>query len=94
MFGRSKIVEQLKARGASLQQRNRFGISAKWMVGTLAVNGLAGTRGNVVNGIEDGLQMIAQLQPTSGCSQKMRIRRCQQFHMRNFASPVNFANRV
>ncbi len=29
MFGRSKVVEQLKAHGASLQQRNRFGISAK-----------------------------------------------------------------
>jgi hypothetical protein len=49
MFGRSKIVEQLKTHGASLQQRNRFGISSKWMVGILAVNGLAGTRG-------DGLQ--------------------------------------
>ncbi len=33
MFGRSKVVEQLKAHGASLQQRNRLSISAKWMVG-------------------------------------------------------------
>jgi len=33
MFGRSKVVEQLEAHGASLQQRNCFGISAKWMVG-------------------------------------------------------------
>jgi ankyrin repeat protein len=33
MFGRSKVVEQLKAHGASLQQRNRLGISTKWMVG-------------------------------------------------------------
>ena len=74
MFGRSKIVEQLKTHGASLQQRNRFGISSKWMVGILAVNGLAGTRGDVVNDIGDGLPMIAQLHPALGCSQKMRIR--------------------
>jgi hypothetical protein len=94
MFGRSKIVEQLKAHGASLQQRNRFGISSKWMVGILAVNGLAGTRGDVFNDIGDGLPMIAQLHPALGCSQKMRIRRGQRFHMRIFASPVNFANRV
>ena len=33
MFGRTKVVEQLKAHGASLHQRNRLGISAKWMVG-------------------------------------------------------------
>jgi hypothetical protein len=33
MFGRSKVVEQLKAHGASLQQRNRLGISAKRMMG-------------------------------------------------------------
>jgi hypothetical protein len=33
MFGPSKVVEQLKVHGASLQQRNRLGISAKWMVG-------------------------------------------------------------
>jgi len=32
-FGRSKVVAQLKAHSASLQQRNRFGISAKRMVG-------------------------------------------------------------
>ncbi len=32
MFGRSKVVGQLKALGASLQQRNRFGISPKRMV--------------------------------------------------------------
>jgi ankyrin repeat protein len=32
MFGRAKVVEQLKAHGTSLQQRNRLGISAKWMV--------------------------------------------------------------
>jgi ankyrin repeat protein len=33
MFGRSKVVEKLKAHGASLPQRNRLGISTKWMVG-------------------------------------------------------------
>jgi len=33
MFGRFKVVEQLKAHGASLRQRNRLGISTKWMVG-------------------------------------------------------------
>ena len=32
LFGRIKVVEQLTAHGASLQRRNRLGISAKWMV--------------------------------------------------------------
>jgi hypothetical protein len=32
MFGRSKVVEQLKARGASLQHHNRLGLSAGFMV--------------------------------------------------------------
>jgi len=31
MFGRNQVVEQLKARGASLQRRNRLGISARFM---------------------------------------------------------------
>jgi len=31
MFGRSKGVEELKAHGASLQQRHPLGISTKWM---------------------------------------------------------------
>src|SRR6266853_1671790 len=32
MFGRSQVVQQLKARGASLQRRNRLGISARFMM--------------------------------------------------------------
>jgi hypothetical protein len=32
MFGRSKVVEQLKSRGASLKRCNRLGISASLMV--------------------------------------------------------------
>jgi hypothetical protein len=32
MFGRSQIVEQFKARGASLQRRNRWGISARFIM--------------------------------------------------------------
>ena len=32
MFGRGKVVEQLKARGASLQHRNRLGLSASFMI--------------------------------------------------------------
>jgi hypothetical protein len=36
MFGRASVVEQLKSHGASLKQRNRLGISAKWMVGISA----------------------------------------------------------
>ncbi|MGA2870576.1 MAG: hypothetical protein ABSF34_15620, partial [Verrucomicrobiota bacterium] len=32
MFGRTRVVEQLQAHGASLKRRNRFGVSAKWMV--------------------------------------------------------------
>ena len=32
MFGRGKVVEQLRARGASLQQRNRLDLSAGFMV--------------------------------------------------------------
>jgi ankyrin repeat protein len=32
MFGRTQVAEQLKACGASLQRRNRFGISARWML--------------------------------------------------------------
>lgn len=32
MFGRSKVVAQLQAHGASLQRRNRLGISASFMV--------------------------------------------------------------
>jgi hypothetical protein len=33
MFGRAKVIDQLKAHGASLQQRNRLGISAQRMLG-------------------------------------------------------------
>jgi hypothetical protein len=33
MFERSKVVEQLKTPGASLQPWNRLGVSAEWMVG-------------------------------------------------------------
>jgi hypothetical protein len=32
MFGRSQVVAQLQAHGASLQRRNRLGISASFMV--------------------------------------------------------------
>jgi len=32
MFGRSRMVELLQARGASLRRRNRLGLSARWMV--------------------------------------------------------------
>ena len=32
MFGRTEVVHRLKARGASLKQRSRFGISARWFV--------------------------------------------------------------
>jgi ankyrin repeat protein len=32
MFGRTKVVELLRTRGASLQQRNRLGVSANFMV--------------------------------------------------------------
>jgi ankyrin repeat protein len=32
MFGRSKVVAPLQAHGASLQRRNRLGISASFMV--------------------------------------------------------------
>jgi hypothetical protein len=32
MFGRAKVVGHLKARGASLQRRNRLGLSAGLMV--------------------------------------------------------------
>ena len=32
MFGRGQVVEQLKARGASLQRRNRLGLSAGFIV--------------------------------------------------------------
>jgi hypothetical protein len=32
MFGRTRVVEQLRARGASLKCRNRLGISARLMV--------------------------------------------------------------
>ena len=33
MFGRTRVVEQLKRQGASLMRRNRFGLSARWVVG-------------------------------------------------------------
>ena len=32
MFGRTRVVEQLQAHGASLRRRNRLGISARRMV--------------------------------------------------------------
>src|ERR1700676_2412924 len=32
MFGRTKVVEQLKRQGASLKRRNCMGVSAGWMV--------------------------------------------------------------
>ncbi len=35
MFGRSQVVAQLQAHGASLQRRNRLGISASFMVRVL-----------------------------------------------------------
>jgi ankyrin repeat protein len=45
MFGRTQVVEQLKQHGASLRRRNRFGISARWMVSIARfVSGLAGSR--------------------------------------------------
>jgi ankyrin repeat protein len=33
MFGRTRVAAQLQAHGASLRRRNRFGISARRMVG-------------------------------------------------------------
>ena len=32
VFGRTKVVEQLQGRGASLRRRNRLGLSAKLLV--------------------------------------------------------------
>ena len=32
MFGRTRVVEQLRSRGASLTRRNRLGISARLIV--------------------------------------------------------------
>jgi hypothetical protein len=31
MFGRTRVVEQLQAHGASLQRRNRLGLSANFL---------------------------------------------------------------
>jgi hypothetical protein len=33
MFGRARVVEQLRSHGSSLKRRNRLGISARMMVG-------------------------------------------------------------